>query len=58
MTNLKFGMLATMEEMPVTVAEAQNIQAQLTALGIETEIEIVELGVLSIAGSPPTLTGC
>jgi len=44
-TNLKFGMLATMEEMPVTVAEAQNIQAQLTALGIETEIEIVELGV-------------
>lgn len=44
-TNLKFSMLTTPEEMPVTVAEAQNIQAQLSQIGIETEIETVELGV-------------
>jgi len=31
-TSLKFAMMATTEEMPVTVAEAQNIQGQLTQL--------------------------
>jgi peptide/nickel transport system substrate-binding protein len=44
-TDLEFSIMTTPEEMPVTVSEAQNIQAQLSQLGIETTIETVELGV-------------
>jgi len=42
---LKFSIMATNEEIPVTVAEAQNIQAQLAKIGVETTIDVVELGV-------------
>ncbi len=44
-TGLKFTILLTPEEMPATVSEAQNIQAQLKQIGIETKIETTELGV-------------
>ena len=43
--NLKFKIMATNEEIPLTVAQAQNIQAQLKKIGVETTIDIVELGV-------------
>lgn len=43
--NLKFSIMATYEEIPLTVAEAQNIQAQLKQIGVETTIDTVELGV-------------
>ena len=43
--NLTFSIMATNEEIPLTVAEAQNIQAQLKKIGIETTIDVVELGV-------------
>ncbi len=43
--NLKFSIMATNEEIPVTVAQAQNIQAQLKKIGVETTIDVVELGV-------------
>jgi peptide/nickel transport system substrate-binding protein len=44
-TNLKFKIMAATGEPPTAVAEAQNIQAQLKKIGIETEIETLELGV-------------
>ncbi len=37
--------MAAQDEPPTAVAEAQNIQAQLAPLGIEVEIETLELGV-------------
>jgi peptide/nickel transport system substrate-binding protein len=43
--DLTFSIMATNEEIPVTVAEAQNIQAQLSKIGVETTIDVVELGV-------------
>jgi peptide/nickel transport system substrate-binding protein len=43
--NLKFSIMATNEEIPLTVAQAQNIQAQLKKIGVETTIDVVELGV-------------
>ncbi len=44
-TNLKFKIMAAADEPPTAVAEAQNIQAQLKKIGVETEIETLELGV-------------
>ena len=38
-------MIAAADEPPTAVAEAQNIQAQLKNVGIEMEIETLELGV-------------
>jgi peptide/nickel transport system substrate-binding protein len=43
--NLTFKIMATNEEIPVTVAQAQNIQAQLAKIGVKTTIDVVELGV-------------
>ncbi|MCL4396126.1 MAG: ABC transporter substrate-binding protein [Chloroflexi bacterium] len=43
--SLKFSMMVTPDEMPATVSEAQNIQAQLKKIGVETTIDSVELGV-------------
>ena len=43
--DLTFSIMATNEEIPLTVAEAQNIQAQLRKIGVETTIDVVELGV-------------
>jgi len=40
-----FSIMAAAGEPPTAVAEAQNIQAQLQEIGIETEIETLELGV-------------
>ena len=37
--------MAAADEPPTAVAEAQNIQAQLKKMGIEIEIETLELGV-------------
>jgi len=42
---LKFKVMAAADEPPTAVAEAQNIQAQLKEIGIEFEIETLELGV-------------
>ncbi len=42
---VKFKIMAAVDEPPTAVAEAQNIQAQLKKVGIETEIETYELGV-------------
>ncbi len=42
---LKFTIIAATGEPPTAVAEAQNIQSQLKALGIEAKIETLELGV-------------
>ncbi len=42
---LKFKVMAAADEPPTAVAEAQNIQAQLKKIGIEFEIETLELGV-------------
>jgi peptide/nickel transport system substrate-binding protein len=44
-TGLKFKIMAATGEPPTAVAEAQSIQAQLKKIGIETEIETLELGV-------------
>lgn len=44
-TGLSFKIMAANDEPPTAVAEAQNIQAQLKAVGIETTIETLELGV-------------
>jgi len=44
-TGVKFKIMAATGEPPTAVAEAQNIQAQLKKIGIETEIETLELGV-------------
>lgn len=40
-----FKIMAAADEPPTAVAEAQSIQAQLQEIGIETEIETLELGV-------------
>jgi peptide/nickel transport system substrate-binding protein len=42
---VKFKIMAAVDEPPTAVAEAQNIQAQLKKIGVETEIETFELGV-------------
>ena len=44
-TGLKFKIMAAADEPPTAVAEAQSIQAQLKKIGIESEIETLELGV-------------
>jgi len=44
-TGLSFKIMAASDEPPTAVAEAQSIQAQLKEIGIETEIETLELGV-------------
>jgi len=44
-TGIKFTIMAASDEPPTAVAEAQNIQAQLKEVGIETKIETLELGV-------------
>jgi peptide/nickel transport system substrate-binding protein len=44
-TPIKFKIMAAKDEPPTAVAEAQNIQAQLKPLGIDAEIETLELGV-------------
>ena len=44
-TGLKFKVIAAADEPPTAVAEAQNIQAQLKKVGVEMEIETLELGV-------------
>jgi peptide/nickel transport system substrate-binding protein len=43
--NLQFSIMATNEEIPLTVAQAQNIQAQLSQIGVKVTIDTVELGV-------------
>lgn len=42
---VKFKIMAANAEPPTALAEAQNIQAQLKKIGIESEIESLELGV-------------
>ncbi|NOZ72217.1 MAG: ABC transporter substrate-binding protein [Chloroflexi bacterium] len=42
---ISFKIMAAADEPPTAVAEAQSIQAQLKEIGIETEIETLELGV-------------
>ena len=42
---VKFKVIAASDEPPTAVAEAQNIQAQLKKIGVEMEIESLELGV-------------
>ena len=42
---IKFKIMAASSEPPTALAEAQNIQAQLKKIGIESEIESLELGV-------------
>ncbi|MBI3734141.1 MAG: ABC transporter substrate-binding protein [Chloroflexi bacterium] len=42
---VKFKVIAASDEPPTAVAEAQNIQAQLKKIGVEVEIETLELGV-------------
>jgi peptide/nickel transport system substrate-binding protein len=44
-TPIKFKVMAAKDEPPTAIAEAQNIQAQLKPLGIEIEIETLELAV-------------
>lgn len=44
-TGVKFKIIAAADEPPTAIAEAQNVQAQLKKVGIETEIETLELGV-------------
>ncbi|MBI5029849.1 MAG: ABC transporter substrate-binding protein [Chloroflexi bacterium] len=44
-TGVKFTIIAATGEPPTAVAEAQNIQAQLKKVGIETTIETLELSV-------------
>jgi peptide/nickel transport system substrate-binding protein len=42
---IKFKIMAANDEPPTAIAEAQNIQAQLKKIGIDSEIESLELGV-------------
>lgn len=44
-TGITFKIMAAADEPPTAVNEAQSIQAQLKEIGIETEIETLELGV-------------
>ncbi|MBP7960905.1 MAG: hypothetical protein KBG20_01665 [Caldilineaceae bacterium] len=44
-TGISFKIMAAADEPPTAVNEAQSIQAQLAEIGIETEIETLELGV-------------
>ena len=44
-TGVSFKVIAASDEPPTAVAEAQNIQAQLKAVGIDMQIETLELGV-------------
>lgn len=44
-TGVSFKIIAASDEPPTAVAEAQSIQAQLKAVGIDTSIETLELGV-------------
>jgi peptide/nickel transport system substrate-binding protein len=43
--NVSFTIIAAAAEPPTAVAEAQNIQAQLKAIGVDAKIETLELGV-------------
>jgi peptide/nickel transport system substrate-binding protein len=42
---VKFTIIAAADEPPTAIAEAQNIQAQLSEIGVTAEIESLELGV-------------
>ncbi len=42
--DITFKIMAAADEPPTAVAEAQNIQAQLKEIGVNTEIETLELG--------------
>lgn len=44
-TNVSFTIIAAANEPPTAVAEAQNIQSQLKAIGVDVKIETLELGV-------------
>ncbi len=44
-TGISFKIMAASDEPPTAVAEAQSIQAQLKQIGIDTQIETLELGV-------------
>jgi peptide/nickel transport system substrate-binding protein len=44
-TNVTFTIIAAADEPPTAVAEAQNIQAQLKAIGVTATIQTLELGV-------------
>lgn len=43
--DVSFTIIAAADEPPTAVAEAQNIQAQLLAIGVNAKIETLELGV-------------
>jgi len=43
--DISFTIIAAAGEPPTALAEAQNIQAQLTAIGVKAKIETLELGV-------------
>ncbi len=43
--NVTFTIIAASDEPPTAVAEAQNIQAQLQAIGVTANIQTLELGV-------------
>jgi peptide/nickel transport system substrate-binding protein len=43
--DLTFTIIVAADEPPTALAEAQNIQSQLTAIGVNAEIETLELGV-------------
>jgi len=43
--NISFTIIAAASEPPQALSEAQNIQAQLKAIGVEVKIESLELGV-------------
>lgn len=43
--DLKFTIIAATGEPPTAIAEAQNIQSQLKAIGVDAKIETLELGV-------------
>jgi peptide/nickel transport system substrate-binding protein len=43
--NISFTIIAASAEPPTALAEAQNIQAQLNAIGVNAKIETLELGV-------------
>lgn len=42
---VSFTIMAAADEPPTAVAEAQNIQDQLSEIGVKVEIEVLELGV-------------
>ncbi|HAJ35425.1 MAG TPA: ABC transporter substrate-binding protein [Chloroflexi bacterium] len=44
-SDLEFTVIAAADEPPTAVSEAQNIQAQLEAIGVKMNIETLELGV-------------